>query len=102
MKEDSKPCSPNQTWQTSGFTLVELLIVVAVLAILIALLAPSLSKALEKAKLTACMNNQQQNFQSFTSRTEDYAGGLPRGGSDNLTGLIGIPGNPINPYRWVY
>ena len=44
----------------SGITLVELLVVVAVIAGLIALLLPSIQSTREAARQTACMNNLRQ------------------------------------------
>ncbi len=46
--------------KANGFTLVELLVVVAVVALLIALLLPALTKARYHANLTACMSNLRQ------------------------------------------
>ena len=43
-----------------GFTLVELLVVVAVITILISILLPSLSQAREQGKRTVCLSNMHQ------------------------------------------
>ena len=44
----------------AGFTLVELLVVIAVIGVLVALLLPVLGRAKEQANRVACMNNLRQ------------------------------------------
>lgn len=44
----------------SGFTLVELLVVISIIAILLAVLVPAMSKAREQAKSTVCKSRMKQ------------------------------------------
>lgn len=53
-----------------GFTLVELLIVITIIALLIGLIIPSVQTARERARQTQCSNNLRQIFIAFT-KTRD-------------------------------
>jgi prepilin-type N-terminal cleavage/methylation domain-containing protein len=56
-----------------GFTLVELLVVVAIIASLIGLLVPSLRKAREQARRTVCGTHLRQVLVASEVYTHDYA-----------------------------
>ncbi len=55
-----------------AFTLVELLVVVAIIAILLALLVPSMEEAFAHAQRTVCMSNQRQMHVANSSYAVDY------------------------------
>ena len=72
-----------------GFTLVELLVVISIIALLIAILLPTLSSALGSAERTQCLSNQRQVSTAFISAAVDFDGRFLRThdglGANNLT-----------------
>ena len=60
-----------------AFTLVELLMVIAIIAILAALLLPVLGSAREKGRRTDCLNNVRQVNLAVRLYAEDYADSWP-------------------------
>ena len=57
----------------TGFTLVELLVVMAALGILIALLLPAIMQAREAARKAACANNLRQIGVALAHHEETYS-----------------------------
>jgi prepilin-type processing-associated H-X9-DG protein/prepilin-type N-terminal cleavage/methylation domain-containing protein len=55
-----------------GFTLVELLVVLAVLTVLAALLLPVLARAREEARRVTCLSNLRQIGQAYLLYTQDW------------------------------
>lgn len=68
-----------------GFTLTEVLIVVAVLAILAAFLLPAIQRSREQARLGHCISNLRQLYLALKIYEGDY-GGLPVHYVEPLTG----------------
>lgn len=93
-----------------AFTLTELLVVIAVIAILAALLLPALAKAKAKAKTTVCLSQLRQWGLALTLYADNHQGKMPRDGmsqggvypgnttSDVIRGFR--TGHPTDPTAW--
>src|SRR5205823_7627976 len=57
-----------------GFTLVELLVVIGIIALLISILLPSLRKARESARTAACLSNLRQIGQGSAIYASQFKG----------------------------
>lgn len=89
-----EPRSPRRRSRASanaGFTLVELLAVLAVLGILAALLLPAAGKVRNNARRTQCVSNLRQLGAGWLSYANDNSGRLPSVAWKN------IPTDPSNP-----
>ncbi len=80
----------------SGFTLIEILVVIAIIAILASILFPVFARVRESARSTSCQSNLKQLGLAFTQYAADNGGRMPGAGNwqnwgDGFTG-----GDPAN------
>jgi prepilin-type N-terminal cleavage/methylation domain-containing protein len=62
-----------------GFTLVEVLVVISIIALLIAILLPALQKVRQAALRTSCMSNQRQLLHGVVLYQASFRGKMPSG-----------------------
>jgi prepilin-type N-terminal cleavage/methylation domain-containing protein/prepilin-type processing-associated H-X9-DG protein len=77
-----------------GFTLIEMLVTVAIIALLAAVLFSAVRSGIAAAKAAGCVSNLRQNYVAFTAYAQDNAGDLP------LNSDPSVPGN--NPWWMSY
>jgi prepilin-type N-terminal cleavage/methylation domain-containing protein len=96
-------------WGSVGaFTLVELLVVIAVVAVLAALLLPALGRGKQRAQGYQCLNNHRQLVLAWRMYVDDNRDELPFASEDPrrpetaawawVTGYLDF--NPNNPTNW--
>jgi prepilin-type N-terminal cleavage/methylation domain-containing protein/prepilin-type processing-associated H-X9-DG protein len=78
-----------------GFTLVELLVVIAVIALLMAILLPALGKARDQAKRVICLSSLKQLTLAWMAYADNNNGKIVNGAPTNST--VACPDCPAPP-----
>ncbi len=80
----------------AGFTLVELLVVISIIALLLSILMPSLQKARDSAKKVVCKSQLHDIGTAVFLYAADFNGNLLQ----PFTQLMKVPGRYDDPARW--
>ena len=97
------PKDKKTTCKQNGFTLIEILVVVAIIALLVAILLPSLRQARSQAKRLVCKSNLRQLAIGWDLYLSDHDGKFFQGINANLEyggweGLVKASPRPLNRY----
>jgi prepilin-type N-terminal cleavage/methylation domain-containing protein/prepilin-type processing-associated H-X9-DG protein len=90
--------SRHRSGSRGGFTLVELLVVIGIIAILVAILLPALAKARAAAQTVACKSNLKQLVQATVMFANEHGGHLPK--AENNAGPTVMGWNTLIGASW--
>jgi prepilin-type N-terminal cleavage/methylation domain-containing protein/prepilin-type processing-associated H-X9-DG protein len=102
------PCPVTGKKKATGFTLIELMVVVSIIGVLAGLLLPALSRSKSRAQMITCMGNTKQLLLAWTMYSGDNDSRLAynlqldpsRGASPVWGSGAGALGSPSSP-NWV-
>ena len=84
--------------QRKAFTLIEILVVIAIIALLAAILFPVFGRARENARRTSCQSNLKQFSLGWMQYAQDFDERLPMGLRPNPDGTFASGPQAILPY----
>jgi len=79
-----------------GFTLIEVLVVIAIIALLVSILLPTLARVRAHGRAAVCRSNERQIGEAMTAFSSEHGGWIPRGLSRHPSA-----GDLEDPPSWV-